>query len=192
DPSPEVTMSSSRPLSSLTAISATATALVVLAGPAARMRAADADPGLASIKADALKGHIYFLASDDMGGRDSLSPELRTAAESIAGFYHRAALKPVSDGGTYFQNFPMAEVQLDRDHTYLRAKFAASSRDFAIGPDFSVTRQGSIDAEANAPLVFAGYGISAPEYAYDDFKGIDVRGKVVMVLTHEPQEHDAN
>ena len=42
-----------------------------------------------------------------------------------------------------------------------------------------------------APLVFAGYGIAAPEYAYDDFKGVDVRGKVVMVLTHEPQEHDA-
>ena len=44
---------------------------------------------------------------------------------------------------------------------------------------------------SRAPLVFAGYGIAAPEYAYDDFKGVDVRGKVVMVLTHEPQEHDA-
>lgn len=157
------------------------------------MRAADPDVGLASIKADALKGHIYFLASDEMGGRDSLSHEGRIAAEYIAGFYYRAGLKPVGANGTYFQNFPMVEAQLDREHTYLRAKIGAStSRDFAMGPDFSLSRQGNVDAEVSAPLAFAGYGIAAPEYNYDDFGGIDVRGKVLMVLTHEPQEHDAN
>ena len=155
---------------------------------------ADIDAGLASIKADALKGHIYFLASDEMGGRDSLSPEGRIAAEYIAGFYHRAGLKPVGDNGTYFQNFPMTAGHIDRDHTYLRASFgkdAVTTRDFAMGPDYTLGRQGNVDAAARAPLVFAGYGIAAQEYAYDDFKGVDVRGKVVMVLTHEPQEHDA-
>jgi hypothetical protein len=157
------------------------------------MRAADADPGLATITADALEGHIYFLASDEMGGRDSLSHEGRIAAEYIAAFFHRAGLRPVGNNGTYFQNFAMVEAQLDRDRTYLRAKIGGSTtRDFAMGPDFSLSRQGSVDAEVNAPLVFAGYGIAAPEYAYDDFTGADVRGKVVMVLTHEPQEHDAN
>ena len=152
------------------------------------------DPGLKTIRADALKGHIFFLASDEMAGRDSLSAEGRIAAEYIAGFFHRAGLKPVGDRGTYFQNFPMAAGHIDRDHTYMRASFGkdgALTRDFAMGPDFTLGRQGNVDVSAKAPLVFAGYGIAAPEYAYDDFKGADVRGKVVMVLTHEPQEHDA-
>src|SRR5919197_4449064 len=87
----------------------------------------------------------------------------------------------------------IAVMAIARDRTYLRAKIGSSTtRDFAMGPDFSLSRQGNVDVEVNAPLVFAGYGITAPEYNYDDFKGIDVRGKVVIVLTHEPQEHDAN
>jgi hypothetical protein len=159
------------------------------------LEGADTDPGLASIKADALKGHVYFLASDAMGGRDSLSPEGRIAAEYIAGFYHRAGLKAVGDNGSYFQSFPMTAGHIDREHTYLRASIGGKdgtvTRDFAMGPDYTLGRQGNVDAAVRAPLVFAGYGIAAPEYAYDDFKGIDVRGKVVMVLTHEPQEHDA-
>jgi hypothetical protein len=178
-----------RPLSSLHA--SMLAALAVLLGLVAVVQSAD-DPGLASITTDALRGHIFFLASDEMGGRDSLSHEGRIAANYIAGFYTRAGLKPAGDNATYFQNFPMAEAQLDREHSYLRAKIGPSTRDFAMGPDFSLSRQGNVDAEVNAPLVFAGYGITAPEYNYDDFKGIDVRGKVVIVLTHEPQEHDAN
>src|SRR4051794_5264870 len=155
----------------------------------AMLQGADTDVGLASIKADALKGHIYFLASDAMGGRDSLSPEGRIAADYIAGFYYRAGLKPVGDNGTYFQNFPMTAGHIDREHTYLRASFgreAVTTRDFAMGPDYTLGRQGNVDAAVRAPLVFGGYGITAPEFAYDDFKGVDVRGKVVMVLTHEP------
>jgi len=163
-------------------------------GLVAALHGADGDAGLASIKADALKGHIYFLASDVMGGRDSLSREGRVAAEYIAAFFYRAGLKPVGDSSTYFQNFPMVSGQIDREHTYLRASFGKDggrTRDFAAGPDYTLGRQGNVDAAVRAPLVFAGYGIAAPEYAYDDFKGVDVRGKVVMVLTHEPQEHDA-
>jgi hypothetical protein len=170
-----------------------AVAFVAL-GVVAVLHGADADPGLASIKADALKGHIYFLASDAMGGRDSLSHEGRIAADYIAGFFYRAGLKLAGDNGTFFQNFPMEAGQIDREHTYLRASFGkdgALSRDFTAGPDYSLGRQGNVDAAVRAPLVFAGYGITAPEYAYDDFAGVDVRGKVVMVLTHEPQEHDA-
>jgi hypothetical protein len=165
---------------------ATAAALISLAAGAANQ-----DAGVTSITADALKGHIYFLASDDMAGRDSLSHEGRIAAEYIAAFYQRAGLKPAGDNGTYFQNFPMIEAALDREQSYLRAKIGPASRDFALGPDFSLSRQGNVDVEVTAPLVFAGYGISAPEYDYDDFKDTDVRGKVVIVLTHEPQEHDA-
>lgn len=140
---------------------------------------------------------MYFLASDEMAGRDSLSHEGRIAAQYIAGFYHRYQLKPVGDGGTYFQNFPMVEAQIDRNASYLRARISSasagggtSSRDYALGPDYTMGRQGNADVSVDAPLVFAGYGISAPEYRYDDFAGVNVAGKVVMVLNHEPQERN--
>jgi hypothetical protein len=153
---------------------------------------AQSDSGLLTIRADALRGHIYFLASPEMGGRDSMSAEGRIAAQYIAGFFHRYGLKPVGDGGTYFQNFPMVEAHIDRATTYLRSRVSglatSATRDYAFGPDFTMGRQGNVDVTVDAPLVFAGYGISAPEYQYNDFAGIDVAGKVVMVLTHEPQE----
>jgi Peptidase family M28/PA domain len=141
-----------------------------------------------------LRGHLSFLASDEMAGRDSLSPEGRIAAEYIAGFFRRAELVPAGDEGTFFQNFPMVEAHLDRANVRLRASIASGAgtfeRDYALGSDFTLPRQGGVDFETRAPLVFAGYGISAPEYDYDDFAGIDVAGKVVLVLTHEPQESD--
>src|SRR5213075_2659869 len=79
---------------------------VFLAPLASISFAADSAPGLETIRADALKGHIFFLASDAMAGRDSMSREGRIAADYIAGFFYRAGLKPVGDGGTFFQNFP--------------------------------------------------------------------------------------
>jgi hypothetical protein len=95
---------------------------------------ADSDAGLQSIRADALKGHVYFLASDEMAGRDSLSHEGRIAAQYIAGFYHRYQLKPVGDGGTYFQNFPMVEAHIDRNTSYLRARITPGRRRRHLDP----------------------------------------------------------
>ena len=155
----------------------------------------DGQTGLRTITADALKGHVYFLASDEMAGRDSLSPEGRIAAQYIAGFFHRAGLKAAGDQNTYFQNFPMVEARVDRDRSRLRARITGKAgevieRDYAPGPDYTLPRQGNTNVHVSAPLVFAGYGIAAPEYDYDDFQGVDVRGKAVLVLTHEPQEAD--
>jgi hypothetical protein len=144
---------------------------VTLVGAAAAVAVAQSDSGLQTIRADALKGHIYFLASDEMGGRDSMSAEGRIAAQYIAGFFHRYGLKPVGDAGTFFQNFPMVEAHVDRSASYVRARIGASAagggtsiRDYAFGPDFTMGRQGNVDVAVEAPLVFAGYGISAPEY----------------------------
>jgi Peptidase family M28/PA domain len=174
---------------------------------------AGARPGLETIRAAALKGHLYFLASDELGGRQSLSPEGRVAADYIAGFFHRAGLKAVgapsrdpvltpyrdavatANAATYFQDFPMVEASLDQAHTQLAAKTVSKSgdvheREYTLGSDFSIGRHWNTSAAANAPLVFAGYGISAPEYGYDDFAGVDVAGKVVLVLSREPQADD--
>jgi hypothetical protein len=154
------------------------------------------DVGLDTIRADALKGHTFFLAAPEMGGRDSLSLEGRIAANYIASFFYRFELKPVGDGGTYFQQFPMSEAYVDRARTGLRATInvpsgASATRAYTLGSDFTLARQGGVDVDVSAPLVFAGYGIDAPEYGYNDYAGLDVRGKIVMVLSREPQAGDA-
>jgi Peptidase family M28 len=172
-----------------------ATSFTIIALALVLSAAGDAAPGLETIRADALKGHIFFLASDAMAGRDSMTREGRIAADYIAGFFYRAGLTPAGDNNTFFQNFPMADAHIDRERTRLAAHVVSKTggnldRDYAIGPDFTLPRQGNVDVTVSAPLVFAGYGITASEYDYDDFKGVDVSGKVIMILAHEPQETD--
>jgi Peptidase family M28 len=170
-----------------------AAGLFVLATVAA-VATQSADPGLDTIRADALKGHVFFLAAPEMAGRDSLSVEGRIAANYIAAFFYRMGLKPVGDRGTFFQAFPMTESYIDRAQTKLMATITAgggtNTREYVLPSDFSLARQGGIAVEVKAPLVFAGYGIDAPEYGYNDYAGIDVAGKVVMVLAREPQASD--
>ena len=153
------------------------------------------DTGLDSIRVEALKGHVYFLSAPEMGGRDSLSLEGRIAANYIAGFFYRLGLKPVGDGQTYFQQFPMSQAHIDRAQTRLRATVTTksggtSAHDYVLASDFTLARQGGVDVDVKAPLVFAGYGIDAPEYGYSDYAGLDVTGKVVLILSREPQAAD--
>src|ERR671933_1963311 len=82
---------------------------------AAFFAAGDAAPGIETIRADALKGHVFFLASDAMAGRDSMTHEGRIAADYIAGFFYRAGLKPAGDNNTFFQNFQMVDAHIDRE-----------------------------------------------------------------------------
>lgn len=170
-------------------------AIVVTLGVVALAGAQAGDSGLDSIRADALKGHVYFLAAPEMGGRDSLSLEGRIAANYIAGFFYRLGLKPVGDGQTYFQQFPMSQAFIDRTQTRLRATVTTKSggstaHDYVLASDFTLARQGGVDVDVKASLVFAGYGIEAPEYGYSDYTGLDVAGKVVLVLSREPQASD--
>jgi hypothetical protein len=130
---------------------------------------------------------VTFLASDEMKGRGAGTPELDRAADYIAEQFRQAGLKPAGENGTYFQPF---EVTTGAE---LGAKneLVVGGAALKINDDF-VPIMISNTAEFDGPVVFAGYGISAPELKYDDYTGIDVKDKVVVVLRHEPQEDDAN
>jgi len=150
------------------------------------------DSGVGTIRADALRAHVFFLAAPEMNGRDSLSTEGRIAANYMAAFYARLGLVAAGDGRTYFQQFAMSQSWLDREKTRLRATIStrdagATTRDYVLASDFTMARQGGTDVDISAPVVFVGYGIQAPEYGYDDYAGVDVRGKIVMMLSREPQ-----
>ncbi|HEX4019848.1 MAG TPA: M28 family peptidase [Acidobacteriaceae bacterium] len=137
-----------------------------------------------------LKADLYFLASDDLGGRDSTSLEDHIATDYIAAEFMRLGLKPVGDAGTYFQKMNIITGDLDRQHTTLTAKVGGVDHHYTISQDFWWAHQSLHPMTACGPIVFAGYGINAPEFGYNDFSGINLKGKIALVLGREPQAND--
>jgi hypothetical protein len=117
----------------------------------------------------------------------SLQPGDDAATQWVVSEFAKAGLEPLSDNSSYLQAVPLIEYRGDRD-----ASFVSLKRDDKItrwhAPD--VIGGFHDDIEITAALVFAGYGITAPGLHYDDYRGIDVQGKVVVVFEHEPQEND--
>jgi hypothetical protein len=166
-----------------------ATLLIVLT---AGLPAQDARQAARLIQPNDLQADIAFLASDDLKGRDAGSAEDHIAAEYIAAEFLRLGLKPVGDNGTYFQNLDIHTGQVDPERTTFIAKIAGVEHAYQFNRDFRWARQSLNPTSACGGIVFAGYGIHAPEYGYNDFDGVDVKGKVVLVLNREPQADDPN
>ena len=129
--------------------------------------------------------HVSFLASDDLKGRGNGTPELQRASEYIASQFRMLGLKPAGDKGSFFENF-----QITTGTSYGSGNaISFDTRKLAIDSDFEPLSI-SPSAQIDGPLVFAGYGITAPDLQWDDYMGLDVKGKIVIVLRHEPQEMD--
>lgn len=139
------------------------------------------------ITAESLREHIYFLASDSLKGRPTPSRELDIAAEYIAQQFRNAGISPA--GGNYLHEIKFGKTSLGDDNQ-LQISKNGSSRSFTIKSDFTPLEM-TASREVSADIVFAGYGITAPEYNYDDYKGVDVKGKIVFLLRHEPGENDS-
>ena len=146
-------------------------------------------PGLNSITPDEMKAHVYYLASDEMKGRNTPSPELDTCAAYIAREFISYGLMPIGKDQSYFQVFNTLRARLSGPNT-LALSTTSGDTSFRIKYDF-VPLHLTANRKISAPLVFAGYGITAPEYNYDDYSTINAKGKVVLVFTNEPQEKDS-
>jgi len=133
--------------------------------------------------------YVKYLASDELKGRGDGTPELDKAAEYIADHFRQLGLKPAGDSGTYLQHFMMTVGAKLGPRNSVAYQFGARPVILAVKQDFAPFSF-SENATLQAPIVFAGYGITAPEYHYDDYTGIDAKGKIVLVLRHEPQEND--
>jgi hypothetical protein len=152
-----------------------------------------------AIDADRLLGHIKFLASDDMKGRADGSPELNRAADYIAQQFRDIGLTPGGDDHMWFQPFELiAGLAVGAGNSLVVSDRTRSVR-LALGSTYyplsTVPNESSNAPSAQMdklPLVFAGFGVSAPQVNYDDYAGLDVSGKAVIVFSHEPQESDPN
>src|SRR5258706_689221 len=132
--------------------------------------------------------HVKFLASETMGGRATGSPELEKAAAYIAKQFKAAGLQPV-DGKSYLQAFPVttnAKLGPNNRFEYTENGKAVTLK---FDEDF-IPFNFSSRAKVSGEVVFVGYGITAREYNYDDYAGVDVKGKLALILRHEPQEFD--
>src|SRR5256886_12807156 len=130
-------------------------------------------------------GQVKYLASDELKGRGDGTPELDKAADYIASQFRLWGLRPMGDNNSYFQNFEVTTGAQIGAKTELQL----NGTDLKINEDF-VPISFSNTAEFDGPVVFAGFGITAPELHYDDYQSVDATGKIVVVFRHQPQEGD--
>jgi aminopeptidase YwaD len=156
-------------------------AALVFAAAAARHNVEDFD-------AQRYLSHIKFLASDAMRGRATGSPELEKAAAYIAKQFKSDGLQAL-DGKSYLQPFPVTTNA--RLGTANRFEYSVGGKTTKLKfEDDFIPFNFSSRARVAGSVVFVGYGISAREYNYDDYTGVDVKNKLVLILRHEPQEFD--
>ena len=166
-----------------------------LASPAFSAESGPQD-GADVISADSLISYVRWLADDAREGRMTGAPGGRAAANWIASRFEAAGLSPGGDDGTFLRglaNDVVVEVILEEDNeiSFSGLSGAGSSEvDGLLVEDDFVPFPFSDNASAEASIVFAGYGITAPDLEYDDYEGIDVEGKIVLILRHEPQQND--
>jgi Peptidase family M28/PDZ domain/PA domain len=131
---------------------------------------------------------VKFLASKELKGRGTGTPELEKAAAFIAAKFRSFGLQPI-DGKSYYQAFSVTtNAKLGTSN---RFSYKAGGTGIKLGfPADFIPFNFSSHGKMSGPVVFAGYGITAPEYNYDDYKGLDVRDKIVLLMRHEPQEFD--
>lgn len=142
------------------------------------------------ISGERMRAHVKFLASDLLEGRGTGDRGGALATEYIATELALIGAKPAGDNGTYFQKVPLVGVTTEPSAT-LTAEDHGRNLAFRWLDEFvGTTRQQKPLAEFDADAVFVGHGIVAPEYKWDDYKGVDVRGKVVVLFTNEPPSTD--
>ncbi|HEU0045827.1 M28 family peptidase [Sphingomonas sp.] len=135
----------------------------------------------------AMKAHVLFLASDAMRGREAGSPEYDIAAQYVAAQFYAAGLKPGGDAGGYLQQVPFAAYRLDGPGSFAWTPRGGTAQPLLAGDDFTASANGAkAVTRVSAPVVFVGHGVTAPQYGHDDYRNVDVRGKIVAVVNGAP------
>lgn len=132
--------------------------------------------------------HLRYLASDELKGRGNNGPEIGEAARYIAEQFKKSGLLPAATGNTYFQEFEVTTGHELGPQNTLVVETKGGRWELQIQRDYWALSYGP-EAAVQASLVFAGFGITAPDLHYDDYQEIDARGKMVLIFEHEPQEN---
>jgi hypothetical protein len=138
-----------------------------------------------SISTRDLKMHLSFLASEELGGRYTLSPSNRVAARYLASQLESFGYRGAARDGSFFQRVPLSFRDVDRTASRITLISGGAKREFSF-PDAFVADVPT-DTNISGGLVFVGYGVSSPSNNYDDYAGLKVKGKVVVIADGVPE-----
>lgn len=149
--------------------------------------AATADSGVAAIDAADFAAHVETLASDEFGGRAPGSVGEEKTVEYLTSQFKRLGLEP-GNGDSYVQSVPMVETTADEATTKLTLNVKGTTRELDFGDEMVIgTRTGKPTIEIDdSKLVFVGFGVNAPEQNWNDYEGVDVKGKTVVMFVNDP------
>ena len=153
-------------------------------------RASSPDAALKSISGDRMLADIRALSSDEFEGRGPGSKGEELTIQYLQEQFRSAGLEPGNPDGSYLQNVRLVGITADP-----QMKLSVTGHGRSLAPkfqnDFVAWTKRMVDTSAvDADMIFAGYGVQAPEFQWDDFRGVDVRGKVLVVLINDPPVPD--
>ncbi|HEY7911724.1 MAG TPA: hypothetical protein VIG62_07415, partial [Blastocatellia bacterium] len=138
-----------------------------------------------SITARELKMHLSFLASDELGGRYTFSPSLQVAARYLASQLESYGYRGGARDGSFFQKVPLVYSSVSKSQSGAELTSGSQSLQFKYGESF--VSEPPTNISFSGDLVFIGYGISSPKNGHDDFAGLDLKGKIAVVVNGAPE-----
>ncbi|GAB2857271.1 M28 family peptidase [Hymenobacter ruber] len=144
---------------------------------------------LEQVKPADIKAHIAYLADDRLLGRKAGTPGYQMAVDYVTQQLKILGVQPAGEGGTFIQKVRLRRAFLQPGATFAARDAQGATLPLTAGQDYIVYPSPELPATSvqDAPLAFAGFGISAPELGYDDYAGLDVKGKVVMIVRGAPR-----
>jgi hypothetical protein len=151
-----------------------------------------ADQAMTAIHPDSIRAEMRFLSDDLLEGRGTATRGHEIAAKFMATQFEALGLQPAGDNGTYWQEVPLRRMKVDGAKTTFTLVRNGKEETLEFGKDF-LTRgdPGRGESSVEAPIVFVGFGVTAPEQNYDDYKNIDARGKIVATMYGAPNFQSA-
>jgi hypothetical protein len=175
---------------------------LLTAGPATAQKAAKKDPisvrlpgaafaAMQTINPEHIRWHVRYLSHDLLEGRGTGQRGGDIAAEYIATQFAEYGLKPAGDNGSYMQKVPLVGITtLPETKFSLVPKQGPAMHLKPLEEYVAYDQTQQLQSDVDAEIVYVGYGIEAPEYNWDDYKSVDVRGKVLLMLVNEPPSDD--
>jgi Zn-dependent M28 family amino/carboxypeptidase len=149
--------------------------------------ASDATNAAGGISVDAIRAHMRFLADDALEGRGTGTRGYNLAATYVATQFEALGLAPAGEGGSYFQQVPLRSSLVDGARSSLSLRFPDGETTLAYGTEWTAVGDPARDeVSVEAPVVFVGAGVTAPDQNYDDYAGVDVNGKIVAWVYTTP------
>ncbi|HEV8202101.1 MAG TPA: M28 family metallopeptidase [Candidatus Polarisedimenticolia bacterium] len=147
---------------------------------------------LPAIRPEAIRAHMRFLSAGQLEGRAPDSRGYALAAAYVAAQLEALGLKPAAAGGSYLQKVPMRKATLDEERSsFVLIRDGKEERLDLPGECFLLPDRARTETTVEGPVVFAGFGITAPELQHDDYAGIDAKGKIVATVWGAPSRFEA-